>query len=392
MYAFAAFATLTKGLIGFVLPGFVIFMWILCLNEWRSLKSYYLVRGTLLFLLIAAPWHILMQIKHPEFFHYYFVEQHLLRYLTDYADRSQPAWFLTVAVLIGFFPWCWFLITAPFSCTKGCFSKTTIASLWQKRKMHKETIFVILWPLLIFLFFNASDSLLLSYALPIMPPLAVLTAYYLNLFWKKGYITALNVAFIGIFVTGLGGSIAALSMVEPLETSVRSSNYWYASMGLLGIGMLFTLFFYCKKGLKAGLITLFTATSLTLISINLSYDTLDNRPIKSLALQLKPLLAPDTLVIAYREYYQDLPVYLNRTVQLVDYRGELDFGIDHQIGQSIIWNEATAWKHWQGNARVFMIMSLEDYKRLKNQPNSPTMCPLGQTSKDILLINRHCSL
>lgn len=409
LYIFAALATLTKGLIGFILPGFVIFTWILCANEWRSLQSYYLFRGTLLFLLIAAPWHMLMQLAHPEFFHYYFIEQHFLRYFTNYADRGQPAWFLTAAVVVGFFPWCWFLMTSPLCLLtrlrlnaqnepvqRG--QAKPLATLIKKMKAlfitlrkKDDQLFFILWALLVFLFFNASNSLLLSYALPIMPPLAILTARYLSAFWENGYTSALNMAFLGIFISGLGGSMAAFILVEPMEITQRPAFYWDVSMGLLGVGMLATIFFYWQKGLKAGVIALFVATSLTLISLNLSYETLDDRPIKSLALQLKPLITPDTQVIAYREYYQDLPVYLGRTVQLVAYRGELDFGIDHQKGESIIWDEATLWKHWQADARVFMIASLQDYERLKTQPDPPVMCLLGQTTKNVLLVNHSCS-
>lgn len=311
LYIFAALATLTKGLIGFLLPGFLIFVWILCCNQWRALPSYYLVRGTLVFLLIAVPWHVMIQLNHPEFFHYYFVEQHWLRYFTSYAERGKPIWFLAAVVLIGFFPWWCFLLGSLRYSVQG---------------YSRETLFLGLWALLIFLFFGASNSQLLAYVLPVMPPLAILTARYLDLTWRKSF--------------------------------------------------------------KAGLTVLMVSLSLIMIPLNLIYDHFDHRSIKPLALQLKPLLKPDTLVIAYRDYYQDLPVYLNRSTQIVNSRGELGFGIDHQTGPSIIWNNATAWKYWQGGARAFMIMSLEEYEQLMQRAHKPLMYPIGRTPQNILLTNQ----
>ncbi len=173
LYIFAALATLTKGLIGIVFPGMIIFVWVLITNEWRSLKQYFLPSGMLIFLVIAAPWHMLMQLRNPEFFQFYFVEQHFLRYLTEYAHRSQHKWFLSACIILGFFPWIGFLVQS----FKFHWPK------WAARQQHKVTIFLMTWAIMIFLFFQLSQSLLLSYALPIIPPLALLTGHYLSSQW-----------------------------------------------------------------------------------------------------------------------------------------------------------------------------------------------------------------
>ena len=89
----AALATMTKGLIGIVFPGMIIFFWLLIFNHWRRIKSYRIISGIILFLIIAAPWHILVQLKNPEFFHYYFINQQFLRFSTNVAGRDQAIWF-----------------------------------------------------------------------------------------------------------------------------------------------------------------------------------------------------------------------------------------------------------------------------------------------------------
>ena len=68
LYAGAALATLTKGLIGFMLPGAVIFFWLLLNHQWRRLRPFYLFTGALLFLAIALPWHVLAVRANDDFF------------------------------------------------------------------------------------------------------------------------------------------------------------------------------------------------------------------------------------------------------------------------------------------------------------------------------------
>ncbi len=66
LYASAALATLTKGLIGFLLTGAVMFVWLLVFNQWKRLRPLYLPTGVMLFLLIAAPWHFLVAARNPD--------------------------------------------------------------------------------------------------------------------------------------------------------------------------------------------------------------------------------------------------------------------------------------------------------------------------------------
>ncbi|MDR1279589.1 MAG: hypothetical protein LBK99_02050 [Opitutaceae bacterium] len=56
-------------------------------------------------------------------------------------------------------------------------------------------------------------------------------------------------------------------------------------------------------------------------------ECFDVRGTKSIALALKPALRPGDEVFVLGAYPQDLPVYLGRTVSVVDYVGELEFGI-----------------------------------------------------------------
>ena len=81
-YALCAAATLTKGLIGIVIPAMVIGAWIVLLWDWRLLRAIHLPTGLLLFFVLAAPWHVLAARANPEFAQFYFIHEHFQRYLT----------------------------------------------------------------------------------------------------------------------------------------------------------------------------------------------------------------------------------------------------------------------------------------------------------------------
>lgn len=387
MFACAAMATLTKGLIGAVLPALIIFVWLCVLNNWRELKTYYLPSGLFIYLLIAAPWHILVQLKNAEFFHFYFVEQHFLRYLTSYASREKPLWFFPAVTAGGFFPWICFLIgagmAAVFTRSESIFSR--LKQFWRERQAHKYSIFLVLWVLCIFLFFLKSKSLLISYALPLMPPLAMLTARYLALNWDKSGSFALHCAFASILILGIAGGI--IGMLASHQNHVQS---WpgYVSSSLFLLAAIASAGFYTRCGVKAGVGALVITISAFLISINLSYTTFDTRSIKPLAMTLKPMLQADSEVIGYYEYYQDLPAYLERRVTVVGSQSELAFGMQYEDTSRWMVDHNSFWKRWcwPNAPRMFMIMRLDSYDSLK--PNKLPLYPIAQTTRNILVTNK----
>ena len=114
MWASLALAVLTKGLVAIVfLAGTAIAYLILTgdYKKWRALKP---LTGTLLFLAIAAPWHILAGLRNTGgmnghgFFWFYFVNEHFLRFLgkrfpKDY--NKLPGYLFWSLHLVWLFPW-----------------------------------------------------------------------------------------------------------------------------------------------------------------------------------------------------------------------------------------------------------------------------------------------
>jgi 4-amino-4-deoxy-L-arabinose transferase-like glycosyltransferase len=108
LYASAALAVITKGLIGIVFVGAIIFFHLLITGNWKILHRLQIGYGILIFLLIAAPWHIVAALSNSDFLWFYFIREHLLRYLglrypKDY--DTVPLWLFWILHLVWIFPW-----------------------------------------------------------------------------------------------------------------------------------------------------------------------------------------------------------------------------------------------------------------------------------------------
>ena len=108
-YLGMALALLTKGLVGVVLPAGVAFWWIVLTRKWEVIKEALYLPGLALFFLVAAPWYVLVCLKNPDFFHFFFVQEHFLRYTTRMHGRFEPWWWFIPIIIVGSIPWAGFL-------------------------------------------------------------------------------------------------------------------------------------------------------------------------------------------------------------------------------------------------------------------------------------------
>jgi len=167
----AALAVLSKGLIGVVLPGGVLFFWILATRRWIGLKVLLAPGVWLAFLSIMVPWFALMEIHYPGFLHYFFVYQHFERYLSDGFNQQQPFWFFLPVIFGISLPWSLWLVRYG----------------WQRGEMTFERDWLwlmVLWIVVITVFFSIPASKLIGYTVPVLPALAVLIAEAIWATWK----------------------------------------------------------------------------------------------------------------------------------------------------------------------------------------------------------------
>jgi 4-amino-4-deoxy-L-arabinose transferase-like glycosyltransferase len=380
-YVFSALAVLTKGLIGMLIPGMVIGAWIMVLGEWRVLKTMYLPTGLALFLLIAAPWHLMVGRANPEFFHFYFIQEHFLRYLTKMHSRYQPPWFFIPVVLLGLFPWSVFLVQA---------IKHNLPSTWRERHEHRDALFLILWAGLVFLFFSASDSKLVPYILPVFPPLAVLIGRYLGDAWDSREFPGVRAGYALLLTTQaiLGGALIALPHFWRAPEVQALGWYPVAAGCTLMIGAALTAALARFRGFRFAFIAVALFGALFLLELNAAAPRIDTKSIKPLAVALRPLLKPGDEVASYLTYYQDLPVYLERRIITVDWKGELDFGTGVEDTRAWMMDSAAFCKRWTGPETIYLLMNVKIYEALRSSNPRVKLHPIAQDKNNIVVSNK----
>jgi 4-amino-4-deoxy-L-arabinose transferase-like glycosyltransferase len=175
-YIFAGLATLTKGPIGFLFPGAVVFLYLLLTRNFSQLKHMKIPAGMILFSLVALPWYVTMYQLHGAAFIETFLGFHNVTRFMSPEHPEGVLWYYYIPVLIiGFFPWTPVLV------------QSVWASLTKSRGDEKPVLlFLLIWAVFIFLFFTLSQTKLVSYILPMYPPLAMITGWYINGLWTTG--------------------------------------------------------------------------------------------------------------------------------------------------------------------------------------------------------------
>ncbi len=164
-YGLMALATLTKGLIGVVLPGLILLVFVALRRDWPSLLEWRLPSGIVIFLLVALPWFVWVGLAtEGKWVEEFVFTHHIQRYTSGLGHRA-PFYYYWVNFPADFLPWTIFLVPA-------------LLAYRSRIRVLKEPIplFFFLWFVVIFLFFSLSDTKRGLYLLPIFPPAALFLA------------------------------------------------------------------------------------------------------------------------------------------------------------------------------------------------------------------------
>jgi len=179
MYVFAALAVLTKGLIGAVFPAAIIVLTLLATGTLKDLRKLISLRGLLVFFAIAVPWHVWAAWRNPGFAWFYFINEHVLRFISgrypmDYGTVPLvPFWLLHIVWL---FPWSVYLLA---------FFRP--AHFRHELAQHgRALVLLVIWALTIVVFFSMGTSRLEYYTWPAFPAFALLAGAECADSWERG--------------------------------------------------------------------------------------------------------------------------------------------------------------------------------------------------------------
>ncbi|MCP5195894.1 MAG: glycosyltransferase family 39 protein [Gammaproteobacteria bacterium] len=359
-----ALAVLSKGLIGVVLPGAVLVLYILIERDWRMLTCLHVGKGLALFLLIAAPWFIAVSLVNDEFARFFFIHEHFARFTTDVHQRTGAWWYFVPELLIGALPWTLFIALR-------------LRDGWRRegeRGVLQPLRLLLIWAGFIFLFFSASHSKLPSYILPMFPALALFVGVQMqrmapkilsSLAWG---LAALGSALLLLLLLGGEHLAQALSKeTSPFEIVRHFVPWILASIATFTAGASAAAGLFRQASRNVGIIALaFGSLGAGILAMN-GHDQLSrlysaDDIVRKIESEQGPL-DRNAPFYSIEMHDQTLPFYLKRPVTLVQYIDEFALGLEAEPEKGISQVEDWKWR-WRELDRGYAIMNPYNYQNL----------------------------
>ena len=178
-YFCMALGMLAKGPVAPFLAAVIIVIFAAAAHEWRLVLKTLWLPSIFLFLVIALPWYVAVQIANPQFFREFILEHNLARFSTNLYHHPEPLWYYLPVTALALAPWVVFVVAA---------FVDPVCTWWAERKATQSpmdlelqfSIFACCWLVLPIVFFSISQSKLPGYILPAVPAAAALLGDYLK--------------------------------------------------------------------------------------------------------------------------------------------------------------------------------------------------------------------
>jgi 4-amino-4-deoxy-L-arabinose transferase len=317
-------AFLTKGFLALVVPALSMGAYLLWQRRWRDLIGLAwlpLLTATL----TALPWSLAIHNREPDFWNYFFWNEHVRRFLGgDAAQHKAPFWPFVGSATGMFLPWTLVVPAAAIGFQKDTPTPDT-------RQLIR---FCLSWFCLPFLFFSLSSGKLLTYILPCFPPFAILVSLGLLAGLRSGRRQLFQ---IGAWMTALLFALLALAFVaiQFLGVGEIAPPYSKAWQGLLALASLVVMTVLpvaaCRAQALGHKIILF-GLSMTLLLGTAPFiipdSSIEKKSPGVLLLKHKAELSAQTIVLADEDSLRAACWFLQRAdVLMIDGIGELTYGL-----------------------------------------------------------------
>jgi 4-amino-4-deoxy-L-arabinose transferase-like glycosyltransferase len=244
---------LTKGLIGLVFPVGIILVYVLLTGNYRQILKLRPIFTTVVFLIVAAPWHVLATLRNPAqgetkgFFWFYFINDQINRYLNkriphDY--NKVPFLLFWGLILVWLFPWSPYVVA-------GLRQVPVRWKEWrgQLSEERRGALLLAIWATVILGFFSFSTRQE-YYVLPALPALAVLAGMWLaneeqsaadSPIRRSGRTCATVLLALGILIFLIAGTLAVILPPLPPGTDFADALRKDSALYTLSMGHLFDL-------------------------------------------------------------------------------------------------------------------------------------------------------
>lgn len=373
-WAALALGVLTKGLVALVLPAATLAAYCLLQRDAGPVRRLHLVVGVALLLALTVPWFIAVSAANPEFPRFFFIHEHFERFLTKVHGRYEPPWYFIPVFVVGAAPWSFVKLHAA-------------AAAWRADPPggFRPRRFLVLWIVLVFAFFSASDSKLPSYILPIFPAAALLAGELLSRMGPR----ALTIHLVPAAAAGailLGAALLVERFGDDAVRRAMLADYrpWLAGSALLLLAGCAAAAWLVRRGrTSAGVLALAAAALTASLGIALGHESLGrSNSAHYIAAQIAPWARADIPFYSVRMYEQTLPFYLGRTVTLVEYRDEMGFGLDQEPWRGIP-TLAEFLRRWREDREALAIMTPATHAELLGR--GVPMQVIGRDARHIIV-------
>lgn len=414
-YGAMALAVLTKGLIGIVLiasPAFLFLLITKNLSVWKELR---LFSGTVIFLAIAAPWHLLAGFQNENFFWFYFVNEHILRFLSQRTQKDynkMPFLQYWLLHLVWLFPW---------SFGFPLLLKQRL-SLWSNSRQGQLNLYLWLWAGIVLVFFNFSSNQE-YYTFPAYPALALLLGAALTsaeatgkkyLLWLNGTLAAIALIFattLSILVWNVRQVEATGNLAAQLNKSAADSEQYTLYLGhlldltpeaiaelripaisaALVVGIGFALAYWLRRQQQHERATTAMLITMFLLFICANRAHVQFEPVlssRSIAEEILQRWEPGAKIVFNGSYEigSSLGFYTNQQILLLNGRKfNLEYGSRYSDAPPIFLNYEDVRRLWRSPKRVFLFTENTKKDTLLKNLGLPATSIIDQGGKTLLI-------
>ncbi len=385
-----AFGTLAKGPVALILGGSIVLIWLAFQHRLREIARMPLVWCAIIYFAIAAPWFILAELRNPGFLRFFFIHEHLQRYLSS-QEHGWGLWFFFPIVIAGFWPWIFFV---PLGWSAMRAIPETSDSNSSPATARSDSHFLTIWFVVIFVFFSIPRSKLGTYILPALPPLAIFAGCGLSRLTSAASeyrIRLFNYFAIANILIALIAAIALALALYPLYPALAIDWMLIAAVIAIGALLMYTIARIPSRTPYAiAALAIAMATTIALAE-RAREDAAPLSTYRNLARAVVPYLSADDnqcTLASYRHYIQSLPFYTHRRETRVVYWGELS---EVTLGTPVkspflVGSDARLSEIWSSGACMILIANASDIPVLRELLN-PTPVVLGCEGKKLALYN-----
>jgi len=366
--ALAAAGTLTKGPVALVLTGAVGLAWLLAERRAREILRMPYLGATAIYAAIAAPWFVLAALRNPEFPRFFFIHEHVERYLEN-AEHGWGPYFFVLVVIAGMWPWICFVPMGVRELMRARGGEDAAEASRRQPDARGSSAFLLWWFGIILVFFSIPRAKLGSYILPAIPPLAIVAGYALCRL-PRLEVSSLRKLFGTLALLNLGATLAVAFARVYFDSQSEST---LLADALAAIGALTAASLVCLaivwRGRNAAAAAGALALGVVMALGVMGKARMDAQPLGSyreLARSIEPYLEPGCRLSSYRHFVQSLPFYTGHREALVDYRGELaPFGRSPDARESFIATDADLAQLWRGPGCTVLVVNRSDLPHVR---------------------------